>query len=369
MVQQQGITPTLKARVAAINCREQYPDMSISAIGKHIGKSHSFVSRWIAHHEQFQDFCDRPRSGRPTVTDPAAVQNILEAAKLAECKGAAAIAARTQQVSGKLFSPSTVKRVLKANGLKHMRPRLIPLMTAKHKADRVAFAKKCMRRELVSYRQVLITDSKYFLVHPKGSPAASWCTTETRGTVSKVKHSSGVHVYMGISYYGVTKLMYVTSTHQKSKYINPKTKRLYDGVPGPEYGDVIVQCWKPEGDRLFQKSSKWSGKWKLQQDGARPHTTVQNMALIASVIPRGHFHPGGLSWPANSPDLSPIENLWSWMDAELHKQGKISGLPELKERLEAIRERITADHLHALFDSMQGRMKRVIELNGEHTGY
>ena len=369
MVQQQGMTSTLKARMAVVYCREHHPNMSISAIARRFGKSHSFVSRWLAHHDQFQDFNDKPRSGRPTVIDPTAVQNIMEAAKLAECKSAAAIAARTQQVSGKLFSHTTVRRVLKANGLKHMRPRLIPLMTAKHKADRVAFAKKCSRRELASYRQVLITDSKYFLVHPKGSPAASWCTTETRGTVSKVKHSQGVHVYMGISYYGVTKLMYVTSTHQKSKYINPKTKRLYDGVSGPEYGDVVAQCWKPEGDRLFQKSPKWSGNWKLQQDGAKPHTTAQNMALIASLIPGGHFHPGGLSWPANSPDLSPIENLWSWMDSELHKQGKISGVPELKERLEAIRERITDDHLHALFDSMQARMERVIGLNGEHTGY
>ena len=64
---------------------------------------------------------------------------------------------------------------------------------------------------------------------------------------------------------------------------------------------------------LFQHAGKWADNWKLQQDNAPPHKTATNMAFIADHVPAGHF----LAWPANSPDLSPIESLWAWMDSKL----------------------------------------------------
>lgn len=309
---------------------------------------------------------DKDRPGRPLCTDAASEQHILAAAQLPECLTAADIAANVEQAYGKRFSNSTVRRILKKNGLKHLSPRVVPQLTAQHKADRVQFAKICLRREVVSWRRTLVTDSKYFQTEPKGRPAARWCTPATRGSVARVSHPISVHVYMGISYWGVTKLKFVTGTHkQGSQYINPKTMRPYTGVCGQEYSDVVTQCFKPEGDRLFQQSSKWAGNWQLQQDNARVHTTPQNLALIESIVPGGLFP----KWPAHSPDLSPIENLWAWMDRQLHKQGKCSGVEELKTRLQAIWESIRPEQLHALFDSMDDRMKRVGSLNGNHIGY
>ncbi|DBA82912.1 hypothetical protein WJX77_011000 [Trebouxia sp. C0004] len=43
---------------------------------------------------------------------------------------------------------------------------------------------------------------------------------------------------------------------------------------------------------------------------------AKNMACTTAEVPGGHF----LAWPANSPVLSTIENLWAWMDYKLHKE-------------------------------------------------
>ena len=138
----------------------------------------------------------------------------------------------------------------------------------------------------------------------------------------------------------------------------------------------MFQCHLLQG--LFQQSPKWSGNWQLQQDNAPPHKNIQNMALIASSIPTGHF----LLWPADSPDSvswSPIKYLWGWMDTHLHKQQPCKSMEELKARLETIRQSVPASMLHALFDGiyegqyirgayMRGRMQRVVQRSVDHIG-
>ena len=365
MTKAKANTAARELRLRAAWLKRDHPNMSYKAIGKRIGCSHAFVSRWVKRFELDNSVDDQPRSGRPPTADEATQQHVLKAAQLPECRTAASIAVKTQQNLGKQLSDSTVRSILRRNGFTHKHPKVIPFLTAKQKLNRVKFAKAALRRESVSWRRVMVTDSKYFLLQAKGRPAGRWCTAGTRASVARVKHCIGVHVYMGITYWGTTQLIFVTGTHkQPSKYISPKTKRLFSGVCSQEYKDVVSQHFKPEGDRLFQQSPKWSGNWQLQQDNAPPHKTAQNMDLIASSIPAGHF----LAWPANSPDLSPIENLWGWMDTQLHKQDSCKSVDELKQRLESIRKSIPMKQLHALFDGMNARMKRVIELNGGHIG-
>ena len=141
--------------------------------------------------------------------------------------------------------------------MQHLSPKVMPLLTVMQKAARIRFARAALRTEVVSWRHVLITDSKYFKLYAKGKPAGRWCTPASRGTVARPKTSIAVHAYMGCCRHGTTTLKFVTGTHkQASKHANPKTKRLRTGVGQDEYHAVIQEHWVLEGNRLFQQAGK-----------------------------------------------------------------------------------------------------------------
>lgn len=358
-----GIASYHNLRQEAAILKRHHPDWSYSKIANKLKCSHTFVSKWVGRDQAFGNVDDKPRSGRPAKADAAAQQQLVMAAQHPECRTAADIAAKSQQDHQQQFSTSTVKRLLRNNGLQHLPPVVKPMLTDNHKLHRLRFAKAILRRHKTSKRRWLNTDSKVFPLHKMGRPLRRWCKPAARGTVARPKHSIAAHVYMGISYWGTTKLMFMTGTHkQSSKFVNPKTKRLYAGVGSDEYTEVLSQLFVPEGNRLFQHAGQWADKWQLQQDNAPPHKTATNMAYIAGHVPGGHF----VNWPANSPDMSPIENMWAWMDGKLRKDYKPKNIEELKESLEQIRQSIPASMLRTMFDRFDARMQRVVRNSGDY---
>ncbi|KAJ6245444.1 transposable element-related [Anaeramoeba flamelloides] len=98
--------------------------------------------------------------------------------------------------------------------------------------------------------------------------------------------------------------------------------------------------------------------WIFQQDGARPHTSKKTMKYLnrrCMVLD---------PWPPNSPDLNPIENLWSIMDKKLLKT-----LPTNEhnfiELLKNIWDNICWETLEKLSLSMKKRIELVIQREGE----
>ena len=59
----------------------------------------------------------------------------------------------------------------------------------------------------------MITASKHFQLYAKGKSGARWCTQSTRGIVGRVSHPIAVHLYRGVTHWGVKTLKFVTGTH------------------------------------------------------------------------------------------------------------------------------------------------------------
>ena len=77
-----------------------------------------------------------------------------------------------------------------------------------------------------------------------------------------------------------------------------------------------------------------------------------------------------MSWPARSPDLNPMENLWGIMVQRVYDGGKqYATLAELKVALKKAWDDIDQKTLDDLLASMPNRLKECIERKGMKTRY
>ena len=103
----------------------------------------------------------------------------------------------------------------------------------------------------------------------------------------------------------------------------------------------------------------------FQQDGAPAHN-----AKITRCWLRGRINRFGAkgTWPANSPDLNPIENIWSNLKNDLDSMGESKDLKMLENQLKTAWSNISPDLLGKLIDWMPNRIKTCIELKGGYIG-
>ena len=110
--------------------------------------------------------------------------------------------------------------------------------------------------------------------------------------------------------------------------------------------------WFPDNDGIFM------------QDGAPCHTARVVKRYLHDVnIPL-------LDWPGNSPDLNPIENLWSLIKRRLAAE-TITTKQQLISKIIHIwyHDPNMNDMLHNLVDSMPRRIASVINAIGGHSKY
>ncbi len=75
-----------------------------------------------------------------------------------------------------------------------------------------------------------------------------------------------------------------------------------------------------------------------------------------------------MEWPSNSPDINPIENLWSIIKRRIEKR-KPRNIKELETFIIEEWNKIDSQIIMNLVNSMDSRLKAVIEAKGERINY
>ncbi|KAF8795258.1 Transposable element Tc3 transposase like protein [Argiope bruennichi] len=116
--------------------------------------------------------------------------------------------------------------------------------------------------------------------------------------------------------------------------------------------------------QVLNASDMGGEEWKFQQDGASIHTAtgVKDWFLTNNV--------DVLQWPAKSPDLNIVENIWAMLVRRFYADGRqFDSQTQLREALNDSWDNFCQTEIQTLYNSLPNRIFEVIKANGKTIPY
>ncbi len=120
---------------------------------------------------------------------------------------------------------------------------------------------------------------------------------------------------------------------------------LKTNVTAPVFQDILEHFMLPSADQLLKDAD-----FIFQQDVAPAHTAKSTKSWL------NDHDVGVLDWPANSPDLNPIENLWGIVERKMRNK-RPKNADELKATVKETWASIPPQQCHKLITSVTSVMK------------
>uniref|UniRef100_A0A3B1K6C0 Tc1-like transposase DDE domain-containing protein n=1 Tax=Astyanax mexicanus TaxID=7994 RepID=A0A3B1K6C0_ASTMX len=283
-------------------------------VAKDVGCSQSAVSKIWTKYKQHGMVVKAKRTGRPRKTSKRQDKQLKH----------------KWEEAGANVCDRTVRNRLKEMGFQYRKAKRKPSLTPKHKRTRLQWAKERQSWTVDDWMKVIFSDESRICIG-QGDHAGTfvWCRSS--------------EIYEEACLKKTTKF--------------PQSLMIWGCMSGKVYIDILDSFLIPSIEQMFGDN-----EIIFQDDNASCHRAKTVKAFL------GERHIQSMSWPANSPDLNPIENLWWKLKKMVHKKA-----PTCKADLAtAIKEswhQIDAEYCLSLIKSMPQRLKAVIKAKGGATKY
>ena len=225
---------------------------------------------------------------------------------------------------------------------------ITPPLNKKHKEKRVAWAETYLKTD---FSKVIFTDECRATLDGPDGWAHGWVVRGQK-TPSRIRRQQGGG---GVMFWAAI---------VDKDIIGPF--RVPDGVKidSSGYCDLLQRCFIPWWKRKAAKTRK---SLIFMHDNAPAHASKFTQEWLSK---QGIKEQNLMVWPPCSPDLNPIENVWSVIKQEIYKGGKqFSSKDELWKAIEASTRIIKPEMIRRLTKSVDTRLSKVLQGQGRHVGH
>jgi hypothetical protein len=286
--------------------------------------------------------------GRPTKLTPSNIAYAKHLIRMQKVDNAVQVTKSLQDITNLPLSSQTVRCALRTAGLRPVVKKKRPLLKATHRRERLQWAERYQEYTVADWKRVVWSDETK--INRLGSDGRKWVWKEVgegltdRQVEGTLKFGGGSVMMWGC--------MLWEGVGYSCRIEGKMDAELYCSILGDELEKSLQYYGKTVGNVLFQQDNDPKHTSKLAQKWFKDHGYTV------------------MKWPAQSPDLNPIEHLWWHLKKRLAEyETPARGLEELWERVQVEWEKILPETCQKLIESMPRRVEAVIKAKGGYTKY
>jgi hypothetical protein len=287
-------------------------------------------------------------AGRPSKLTPVNIRHGIRLISSGRAENAVDVTKALTTITNNTLSAQTVRRGLKKAGLKAVVKKKMPLLTKRHRKERLDWAVAHQHWTIEDWKKVVWSDETK--INRLGSDGRKWVWKKPGEGLSDrlvegtLKFGGGSLMVWGC--------MLWEGVGFACKIDGKMDATLYTKILQDELQESIAFYGKDSSNIIFQQDNDP----KHKSHKATNYLEDQDITV--------------LSWPAQSPDLNPIEHLWNHLKRKLGGyEIEPKGILELWERVQVEWDKIEPEVCQNLIESMPRRVAAVLKAKGGHTKY